>query len=296
MRLICDIISKLNLSRIICFLLREDLMNIDLKFRQFIPESRRIVVKIGTRVLAQKTGRTDMAQMKSIVAQISALHRAGYQVVIVSSGAIGAGMAALGIKERPKEVPDLQMCAAVGQAKLMAIYEELFLSSRIKVGQVLLTHDDFDNRIRHSNARRTMEHLLRNGVIPIINENDVVADEEVKAYLSLGDNDYLAALVVKLIRADLLVILTTVDGLLRMDRKPAKRIPCIEKLDKEVFKLVNPGAGSLSKGGMDSKLRSAQLAIKAGCTVVIANGRKKSSLSDIVAGKDVGTLILGSTI
>lgn len=271
-------------------------MNVDFKYRQFIPESRRIVVKIGTRVIAQKTGRPDMLQMKSIVSQVSALHRAGYQVVLVSSGAIGAGMASLGIKDRPKEVPDLQMCAAVGQARLMALYEELFQASKIRIGQVLLTHDDFDNRIRHSNARRTMEHLLRNNVVPIINENDVVADEEVKAYLSLGDNDYLAALVVKLIRADLLVILSTVDGLLRMDQKSKRRIPCIEKLDKEVFKLVNPGANTLSKGGMDSKLRSAQIAVKAGCTVVIANGRKQGSLTDVVSGKDTGTLILGSTI
>ena len=271
-------------------------MNIDLKYRQFIPEARRIVVKIGTRVIAQKTGRPDLPQMRRLAAQVSALHRTGYQVVLVSSGAIGAGMAALGIATRPKEVPDLQMCAAVGQARLMALYEELFQASKIRIGQVLLTHDDFENRIRHSNARRTMEHLLRNGVIPIINENDVVADEEVKAYLSLGDNDYLAALVVKLIRADLLVILSTVDGLLRMDARPHRRVPCIEKLDKEAFKLVNPVTGGLSKGGMDSKLRSAQIAVKAGCAVVIANGRKAGSLTDVVAGKDVGTLILGATV
>ena len=271
-------------------------MNIDFKYRQFLPESRRIVVKIGTRVFAQKTGKPDLPQLKSIVSQVASLHRGGYQVVLVSSGAIAAGMASLGIKERPKEVPDLQMCAAVGQARLMALYEECFMASKIKIGQVLLTHDDFDNRIRLSNARRTMEHLLCNGVIPIINENDVVADEEIKAYLSLGDNDFLAALVVKLIRADLLIILSTVDGLLRMDQKSKRRIPCIEKLDKEAFKLVTPGSGSLSKGGMDSKLRSAQIAVKAGCTVVIANGRKRGTLCDVVAGKDVGTLILGSTI
>lgn len=271
-------------------------MDIDFKYRQFIPESRRIVVKIGTRVIAQKTGRPDIGQIRRLIAQVVALYRAGYQVAIVSSGAIGAGMAALGISSRPKEVPDLQMCAAVGQARLMAIYEECFKASKIRIGQVLLTHDDFENRIRHNNARRTMEHLLRSGVIPIINENDVVADEEVKAYLSLGDNDYLAALVVKLIRADLLVILSTVDGLLRTDGKARRRIRCIEKFSREVFALVNPASGTLSKGGMDSKLRSAQIAAKAGCTVVIANGRKANSLADVVAGKDVGTLILGATV
>lgn len=270
---------------------------VDIKYRQFLPESRRIIVKIGTRVIAGKTGKPDIAHLKSLVTQVAALHKAGYQVVMVSSGAIGAGMDSLGITERPKEVPDLQMCAAIGQARLMTIYEELFNAQKIRIGQILLTHDDFADRIRHSNARRTMEHLLRNGVIPIINENDAVADEEVKAYLSLGDNDYLAALVVKLIRADLLVILSTVDGVLRMDRKTKARIPCIEKLDKDILKLVNPpSVGSISKGGMDSKLRSAQIAVKAGCSVVIANGRKAGNLAAVVAGKDAGTLILGSTI
>lgn len=270
-------------------------MDIDSRYRRFLPESRRIVVKVGTRVIAQKTGKPDMARIRALVAQVATLHRSGYQVAIVSSGAIGAGMAALGIKSRPKEVPDLQMCAAVGQAHLMAIYEECFKASRIRIGQVLLTHDDFESRIRHNNARRTMEHLLRAGVVPIINENDVVADEEVKAYLSLGDNDYLAALVVKLIRADLLVILSTVDGLLRTDGRTRRRMRCIEKFTKEVFALVNPSKGSLSKGGMDSKLRSAQIAAKAGCTVVIANGRKSGSLARVVSGADEGTLILGAT-
>ncbi len=271
-------------------------MNVAQKYRQFLPESRRVVVKIGTRVIAQKTGRPDLAHMRNIVAQVAALHRAGYEVILVSSGAIGAGMATLGIKSRPKEVPDLQMCAAVGQARLMTNYEELFRASKLHIGQVLLTHDDFDRRVKLNNARRTMEHLLRHDVVPIINENDVVADEEVLAALTFGDNDYLAALVVKLVRADLLVILSTVDGVLRMDQKSKRRIPCIEKLDKEAFKLVAPGANLLSKGGMDSKLRAAQIATKAGCSVVIANGRKPGTLSAVVAGKDVGTLILGATI
>ena len=271
-------------------------MNVEYKYRQFLPESRRIVIKIGTRVIAQKTGRPDLEHIRRIVEQVVTLRKANYEIVIVSSGAVGAGMDALSIKERPHNVPDLQMCAAVGQARLMTHYEELFKPSKIRIGQILLTHDDFEHRVKVSNARRTMEHLLRNGVIPIINENDAVADEELKGDLSFGDNDYLAALVVKLIRADLLVILTTVDGVLRMYQKSKRRISFIEKLDKEVFKLVNPGASTLSKGGMDSKLRSAQIATKAGCTVVIANGRKKNCLSDVVAGKDVGTLLLGTTI
>ncbi len=270
--------------------------NFDSKIRQFLPESRRIIVKVGTRVLADKSGKPTTARLKSIVSQIAALHRNGYEIVLVSSGSIGAGMASLGIKTRPTEVPDLQMCAAVGQARLISMYEELAKAYKIKVGQVLLTYDDFANRIRTGNARRTMEHMLRAGIIPIVNENDVVADEEVKAYLSLGDNDYLASLVVKLIRADLLVILSTVDGLLDMSATPHKRIACIPKLTPDVLKLVNATSGGISKGGMDSKLRSAQSAVKAGCTVVIADGRKEGRLLDAVSGKDIGTILPGATI
>lgn len=272
-------------------------MNLASKFRQFVPESRRIVVKVGTRVLADKQGRPTRQRIESIIAQIAALKRSGYEVVLVSSGSIGAGMASLGIRERPRSVPDLQMCAAVGQARLISMYEEIATAHKLKIGQMLLTYDDFASRIRTGNARRTMEHLLRSGVLPIINENDVVADEEIKAYLSLGDNDYLAALVVKLIRADLLVILSTVDGLLDMTAARPKRIQCLQKLDKAAFALVAPPVkGGLSKGGMDSKLRAASLASKAGCSVIIADGRKAERLVDAVAGKDVGTIVPGSTI
>jgi glutamate 5-kinase len=268
-------------------------MNVEHRYREFLPEARRIVVKIGTRVIAQKTGRPDMRPLKSLVKQIADLHRAGYEILLVSSGAVGAGVEALGMKERPKAVPDLQMCAAVGQARLMAHYEELFSAEKITVGQVLLTHSDFQNRIRFANAKRTMEHMIRRGVVPIINENDVVADEELKADLSLGDNDFLASLVVKLVRADLLVILSTVDGVL--DGK-GKRVPCIENLS-DAFALVNPTkAGGLSKGGMGSKLRAAQIAVKAGCGVVIACGRNRNVLIDAMAGKDTGTLILSSAL
>lgn len=268
-------------------------MNLEHRFREFLPEARRIVVKIGTRVIAQKSGRPDMRPLKSLVAQVAELQRKGYEVLMVSSGAIGAGVEALGMKTRPTSVPDLQMCAAVGQARLMAKYEELFLAEKIKIGQVLLTHADFQHRIRFANAKRTMEHMIRYNVIPIINENDVVADEEIKAGLSLGDNDYLAALVVKLVRADLLIILSTVDGVLDSS---SKRVPCIENLN-DAFTLVKPvEAGGLSKGGMDSKLRAAQIAVKAGCGVVIACGRNKDVLTNVMSGSDTGTLILSSAL
>ncbi len=269
-------------------------MTNNLKYRQFLAESRRVVVKIGTRVIAQKSGRPDLRQLHRLVEQVAALKRGGMEVAVVSSGAVGAGMAILGMKERPAVVADLQMCAAVGQARLMAYYSTLFLKYKLRVGQVLLTHDDFKHRVRNTNAKRTFEHLLRADVIPIINENDVVADDELKAGITFGDNDHLAALVSKLIRADLLVILSTVDGVLQITSKSRKRLPCIETIGPDIYKLVNPEDNPLSKGGMDSKLRSAQIATRAGCYVVIGNGRKAGTLTDIVAGKDVGTLILSS--
>ena len=169
-------------------------MNVEHRYREFLPEARRIVVKIGTRVIAQPSGRPDMRPLRSLVKQVAELHRKGYEMLLVSSGAVGAGVEALDMKARPTNVPDLQMCAAVGQARLMAHYEELFGAESIVIGQVLLTHADFQHRLRFTNAKRTMEHMIRRQVIPIINENDVVADEEIKAGLSLGDNDYLAAL------------------------------------------------------------------------------------------------------
>jgi glutamate 5-kinase len=268
-------------------------MNVEHRYREFLPEARRVVIKIGTRVIAQKTGRPDMQPLRSLVKQVAGMHRKGYEVLLVSSGAVGAGVEALGMKARPTSVPDLQMCAAVGQARLMAHYEKLFSAEKIVIGQVLLTHADFQHRVRFANAKRTMEHMIRNNVIPVINENDAVADEEIKADLSLGDNDYLAALVVKLTRADLLIILSTVDGLLDAQ---GTRVHCIENVS-DAFALVKPlEAGGLSKGGMDSKLRAAQTAAKACCGVVIACGRNTNVLTDIMAGRDAGTLILSSAL
>lgn len=268
-------------------------MNVEIRYRQFLPEARRIVVKIGTRVISRASGRPDPARTKSLVGEIAQLHRAGYEILVVSSGAIGAGMESLGLSSRPDNVPDLQMCAAVGQARLMARYEELFEEEGIIIGQVLLTHADFQHRIRFANAKRTMEHLIRARVIPIINENDVVADEEIKADLSLGDNDFLAALVVKMTRADLLVILSVVDGLL--DAR-GERVPCVDNL-REAQRLVAPlEEGGISKGGMGSKLRAAQIAVKAGCSVVIANGHHEEALTEAVGGKDVGTMIFGGAL
>jgi len=269
-------------------------MQRSLKYRRLIPEARRLVVKIGTGVLTQKSGRPDTRRMRSLVRDLAALQRKGYEVAIVTSGAIGAGMEALGMKERPTDVADLQMAAAIGQTRLMSKYAEFFAAAGCNVGQILLTHDDFKHKIRLSNARRTIENLIRHKVVPIINENDVVADEEIKADLALGDNDYLASLVAKLIRADLLIILTTTDGLRNHRNGRSQRIRYLESITPQTFRLVVPGHSQLSKGGMASKLKAAQAVAKAGCISVIASGRVPRILLKIMAGEDVGTLILAS--
>lgn len=265
------------------------------RYRELVREARRVVVKLGTRVLVSPSGKPDLRRMRSLIQDLVRLVREGRELAVVTSGAIGAGMEALGMKERPTQLPDLQMAAAVGQSRLMARYNALFGAYGYLVGQVLLTHADFQHRLRYTNARRTLENLLRHRVIPIINENDVVADEEIRADLALGDNDYLAALVTKMIRADLLILLTTVDGV--QDRSPDggdQRIACIETVTTRLMALASGSDSPLSKGGMATKLRAAHFVARAGGSVVIANGTERGVLRRIMAGEDVGTLILAS--
>ena len=185
------------------------------------------------------------------------------------------------------------MAAAVGQTRLMCRYSDLFLRSGCKIGQVLLTHDDFHHKIRMTNIKRTMENLIRNDVIPIVNENDVVADEEIRAQLALGDNDYLASLLVKLIRADLLIMLTTVDGVRSKDGSGrSKRMKYIESISRETYSHVSAHDCHISKGGMATKLKAAHSVSRSGCSTVIANGRENGVLAGIMKGQDVGTIIL----
>ena len=267
------------------------------RYREVIRDARRVVIKIGTRVLVERTGRPNMRRMRGLAADVAHLHRRGCEILIVTSGAIGAGMEALGLRTRPTALPELQMAAAVGQCLLMSRYAALFKDRGCRVGQVLLTHADFNHKIRLTNARRTLESLLRHRVIPVINENDVVADEEIRADLALGDNDLLASLVVKLVRADLLIMLSTVDGVLTEGAGGRmRRLRFIENITAGTFDLVRRKDSPLSKGGMDSKLRAAQAASKAGCAVVIANGQRPGVLTRVMDGEDVGTMIVASAI
>ncbi len=263
-----------------------------LRERAVLRDVRRVVVKVGTHALAKKSGRPDYAALKRVVSGICALNATGHEVIFVSSGAVAAGIESLGLKARPTDVNDVQMCAAVGQARYITEYEELFGENGVKIGQVLLTHADFDDRRRASNVRRVLDHLVKNGIVPVINENDVVADEEIKG-LTFGDNDQLSALIARLVCADALVLLTTVDGLLD---DQGKRVPQIFSI-KDAIKLVKAGEkGTLSKGGMDSKLKAVRIAAEAGANVVIANGRKAGILEAVLSGRDVGTFVPGRAL
>jgi len=251
----------------------------------------RIVVKVGTHAIAAKTGRPDYPALRRLVAQLCALRKAGDEVVFVSSGAVAAGVEALGLQARPTNVNEIQMCAAVGQARFIYEYERLFAADGVRIGQVLLTHDDFEVHRRAQNVRKSIDRLVRAGIVPIINENDVVADEELKGK-TFGDNDWLSFLIAKLVRADVLILLTTVDGLLDAN---GRRIPRVDSM-RNVLRLVRAGdKGKLSKGGMDSKLKAVKAATQAGIDTYIANGRKVV-LQPLLAGKSVGTFFPGSAL
>ncbi|MBR1921681.1 MAG: glutamate 5-kinase [Kiritimatiellae bacterium] len=251
----------------------------------------RIVVKVGTHAIATRSGKPDHAALRRLVAQLCELRRAGHEVFFVSSGAVAAGVEALSLKARPTDVNDVQMCAAVGQARFIYAYERLFGEHGVKIGQCLLTHDDFAAHHRAQNVKKSLDHLVKAGIVPIINENDVVADEELKGK-SFGDNDWLSFLIARLVRADVLVLLTTVDGLLDAEGRIVRRVDSL----RGVMRMVRAGEkGRLSKGGFASKLRAVKAAVGAGIDVYIANGRR-AVLARIVSGRPAGTFFPGAAL
>ena len=245
--------------------------------------SQRIVLKFGSGILSTERGiGLSRRQISRLAREVGALVRAGHQCVIVSSGAVAAGLATLGLAARPKQLAARQACAAVGQSQLMHAYASAFARQGLAVAQLLLTHNDLDSRTRHDNAHNTLLHLLSRGnVVPIINENDSVAVEE----LNFGDNDRLSAEVAILVAADRLIILTSVDGL---QDAAAQIVPVVRDFN-EIAALVRSDKGRVSTGGMVTKLQAAQLAVKAGIPVHIASGRKPGLVYQIIAGKRVGT-------
>lgn len=257
--------------------------------RAVLQQAKRIVIKVGTRVLVNNQGKPDRRRIQRLVDDISALKKQGKEIILVSSGAIAAGLQALKITKRPHHLPDLQMAASVGQTRLLTVYHELFNTHKIHISQVLLTHDDLKNRTRHLNARHTLLKLMQNQVLPIVNENDVVSVDEIK----FGDNDVLSSLVATLVNADCLLLLTSANGLQRPDDHGVlKRVPMLEKMTPEIWTWIQPSkAASLSTGGMESKLKAAHIALKNGVDVVIASSQKQAVCQQILAGKDIGTFM-----
>lgn len=254
-----------------------------------IRNAKRVVVKLGTALLTNEKGYLDRDLIDTISGQIGRALREK-ELFLVTSGAIGAGMGVLGTDKHPASLPLLQATAAVGQSHLMKAYSDAFSERGFLAAQILLTQEDFNDRRRYLNARNTMNTLAEIGVVPVINENDSVSVDEIR----FTDNDILAALVTNLLRADLLIILTNVDGLYDGDPQSAtsRLIDVIEKIDDRQAEWTAGGPSGPGTGGMASKLKSASIASAAGETVVIANGREKDILTRILAGEGVGTLIL----
>ena len=250
---------------------------------------RRIVLKFGSGTLTRTTGPgLDLKQFARLSAEVAGLIQRGHECVTVTSGAVAAGTSVLALSERPSDLATAQASAAVGQSKLMRAYEMAFGRYKLNVAQLLLTHSDLDSRTRRANAGNTLERLLAaKNVVPIINENDSVATEE----LTFGDNDRLSAEVATLAGADLLIILTQVDGLLDAD---GKVIPLVRDID-QVKGLANGNKGKFSRGGMISKLEAVKMAVDAGIMTVIMNGRRPDRIPAVIAGENVGTRFLPKT-
>ncbi len=248
----------------------------------------RIVVKVGTTTLAHKTGHLNIRHMEELCKVLSDIKNAGDEVILVSSGAIGMGMGKLQLRERPKTLPGKQACAAVGQCELMYTYDKCFSEYNHTIAQILLTGGDINDPVRRQNFINTMEHLLEMQVLPIINEDDTVSTDEIV----IGDNDTLAAIVATATDADLLILLSDIDGLYSADPRKDKNAVLIEQvteLTPEIMALGGGSASGMGTGGMATKLNAAKIATEAGCDMVIANGSKPSILYNIMDGESVGT-------
>ena len=248
----------------------------------------RIVVKIGTSTLAHPSGHLNIRRVESLCRVISDIKNAGHEIILVSSGAIGMGVGKLGLREKPRDMPSKQAAAAVGQCELMYIYDKLFGEYHHTVAQLLITGDDTANETRHQNFINTLNRLLELGALPILNENDTVATDEIV----IGDNDTLAAIVAESVRADLLILLSDIDGLYTADPHTdpdAKLLHRVTKIDDAIRSLAGVSVTSQGTGGMVTKLRAAEICLRCGCDMVIANGNNPANLYDILDGKPVGT-------
>ncbi|MFN0252502.1 MAG: glutamate 5-kinase [Kofleriaceae bacterium] len=253
----------------------------DVPERAALANAKRVVVKIGSRLLAESPA----SRPATVADQVVVLRQRGVEVIVVSSGAIALGMKRLGLAKRPQEMPGLQAAAAVGQSALMQHWEHAFAVHDIAIGQVLLTHDDMGDRRRFLSARLTLRALLDHGVVPIINENDTVATEEIK----FGDNDQLAALVVNLASADALVILTDVEGVRDAN---GVRMPIVRDIEREATPVAGGSTSGVGSGGMASKVSSARIVTRTGVPAIVAPGREADVITRVLAGQDLGTLFV----
>ena len=254
--------------------------------RQQLPGVRRLVIKLGTSAICDRAGRLELKTIRGLARQISALIHGGRGVTLVASGAIGAGVGELDLAERPRTMPELQAVAAVGQGRLMDAFHDAFARRGMHVAQVLLTREDFEDRTRYLNIRNTLRALHEMGILAIINENDAVAIDEIR----YGDNDTIAAHVTGMLAAEMLVFLSSVDGVMDGGR----RVGVIEHGDDSAVGLVKAEKSRLGSGGMASKIAAARLATSSGEIVVIANSRTPNVVTRILAGRDVGTLFVPS--
>ena len=248
----------------------------------------RIVVKIGTSTLAHPTGHLNIRRVEALCRVLSDIKNAGHSLILVSSGAIGMGVGKLGLRQRPQDIPSKQAAAAVGQCELMYTYDKMFSEYHHTVAQLLITGDDTANETRHRNFTNTLNRLLELGALPIINENDTVATEEIV----IGDNDTLAAIVAQSVRADLLILLSDIDGLYTADphtHPDAQLLRRVTEIDDSIRELAGVSSTTLGTGGMVTKLRAAEICLGCGCDMVIANGNDPSNLYGILEDQEVGT-------
>lgn len=265
--------------------------------RDFLKDKKRIVVKIGSSSLMHsETGKLDLLKIERLVRALVDIKNSGKEVILVSSGAIAVGKTAIGLHERPDELPVKQACAAIGQAKLMMVYQKLFSEYGTIAAQVLLTKYTMLNPVTRTNAENTFKELLHIGAIPVVNENDTVSTYEIEQVQSFGDNDKLSALVASITEADLLILLSDIDGLYTDDpnKNPdAKFINVVDKIDEQLMNMgKNSSGSSVGTGGMSAKLVAAQIATYSGTDMVITNGNDVTNISRIINGENTGTLFL----
>ena len=263
--------------------------------REKLKSSRRIVIKVGTSTLTHENGKMNLIRMDRLALTIAELMNDNKEVILVTSGAIGVGMGKFNLRKRPEVMGLKQALAAIGQCELMNIYSRLFAAYNHTVAQVLLTRSDLDDDMKKSNVMNTFNSLMELGVVPIVNENDTVSIDEIEHLNTFGDNDTLSAVVAKLVSADLLVILSDVDGL--FDKNPGKNEECrlisiVEDIDETVLGYADGKGTSRGTGGMITKLGAARIVTEAGINMVIANGKDPTIILDILKGEDIGTLFV----